>query len=77
MSIRYRGRARRAIRPIFVPSVCFVVATTVGTIGPAFAQQAERAAAPGVYERLAFDAADTDGNGFVSEAELARAARSR
>jgi Ca2+-binding EF-hand superfamily protein len=28
--------------------------------------------AAGVYERLAFDAADIDGDGFISEAELAR-----
>ncbi len=43
-------------------------AVTVMAIGTASAQTTE----PGFYERLAFDAADTDGDGFVNEAELAR-----
>jgi EF hand len=43
----------------------------VGTIGPALAQ-GDAEIAPGMAERFAFEAADTNGDGFVSEAELAR-----
>jgi hypothetical protein len=60
-----------AIAPILVPSAYIAVAMTLGATGTAVAQQAD-SAAPGFYERLAFDAADTDGDGLVSEAELAR-----
>jgi Ca2+-binding EF-hand superfamily protein len=48
------------------------VAVTLGAIGTGVAQPADDAMAPGFYERFAFEAADTDGDGFVSEAELAR-----
>jgi EF hand len=48
------------------------VVVTSGATRTAVAQQSEDPLAPGVYERFAFDAADTDGDGFVSEAELAR-----
>ena len=61
-----------AIAPRLVCSLYVAVVMTVGTIGMAVAQEANGGAAPDVYERLAFDAADTDGDGFVSEAELAR-----
>lgn len=53
----------------------FAVAATIGTINPTIAQDTDGAGAGEAaygYERLAFDAADTDGDGFVSEAELAR-----
>jgi Ca2+-binding EF-hand superfamily protein len=53
-------------------SLCFALAMALGAIGTAVAQQADAGAEPGAYERFAFDAADTDGDGFVSEAELAR-----
>jgi Ca2+-binding EF-hand superfamily protein len=53
-----------------VGSLC-AGALAVGVMGSALAQEAEDAA-PGFYERLAFEAADTDGDGFVNEAELAR-----
>jgi Ca2+-binding EF-hand superfamily protein len=42
------------------------------TIGIALAQPATGDLTPGFYERLAFDAADTDGDDLVSEAEFAR-----
>jgi Ca2+-binding EF-hand superfamily protein len=41
-----------------------------GTTGPIMAQQAAGAASS--VEQLAFDAADTDGDGVINEAELAR-----
>ena len=58
-----------------VPSLCFAVATVAGPIGSAVAQQADGVAAgTGTwgYERMAFDAADSNADGLVSEAELAR-----
>jgi Ca2+-binding EF-hand superfamily protein len=48
------------------------MALALGPIGTAAAQNADENLAPGFYERLAFEAADTDGDGLVSEAELAR-----
>lgn len=59
---------RQRLRPL----ACLAVAMAFGAIGTAAAQQGEGEMTPGVYERLAFDAADTDGDGLVSEAELAR-----
>ena len=53
---------------VVVPSVCLAG----GTVGPALGQQGDPVIPPGMAERFAFDAADTDGDGFVSEAELAR-----
>jgi len=53
-------------------SVYVAAALLVGATAPAEAQEAGAGASPGAYERFAFDAADTDGDGFVSEAELAR-----
>lgn len=49
----------------------------IAAAAPAFAQQPPTGVEPaepypGAYERLAFDAADTDGDGVVSEGELAR-----
>jgi Ca2+-binding EF-hand superfamily protein len=57
-----------------VPSACLVIATTLGVIDAAVAQPANcNCATPTYfYEHLAFDAADTNGDGFVSEAELTR-----
>jgi hypothetical protein len=71
----FEGRPRRAalaLASALLSFACCAVGTMVGMIGPAMAQEADGGAAPGVYERLAFDAADTDGDGLVSEAELAR-----
>jgi Ca2+-binding EF-hand superfamily protein len=67
-----RRRLMTTSRPSFMPSACLAVAVTLGVIGTAAAQQDENELTPGFYERLAFDAADTDGDGLVSEAELAR-----
>lgn len=61
-----------ALAPILVRSLYAAGAMTVGAMGMAMAQEADGDRAPGFYERLAFEAADTDGDGFVSEAELAR-----
>ena len=61
-----------AVRSVLVSFTCFGIAITVATIGTTLAQQATGGAAPGSYERFAFDAADTDGDGLVSEAEFAR-----
>lgn len=66
------GRTAIAVGPILARSAVVAVAAGLGAIGMAVAQQADPNIPPGVYERLAFDAADTDGDGFVSEAELAR-----
>jgi Ca2+-binding EF-hand superfamily protein len=57
-----------AVAPMFGSAAYLAIAMTFAALSTAEAQQA----APGIYERLAFDAADTDGDGFVSEAELAR-----
>jgi Ca2+-binding EF-hand superfamily protein len=48
------------------------MAIALGVFGTAGAQEAGDSMAPGFYERFAFDAADTDGDGFISEAEFAR-----
>ena len=75
MPTSHERRPRRraiAIAPILVRSLYAAVAMTVGAMGTAVAQEADGDMAPGFYERLAFEAADTDGDGFVSEAELAR-----
>jgi Ca2+-binding EF-hand superfamily protein len=52
-----------------LPAAVLFAAMTCGT---AVAQEADNALEPGVYERFAFDAADTDADGLVSEGELAR-----
>jgi hypothetical protein len=70
----HETRPRRravAISPRLAPAVCVAVAMGLGA-SQAAAQPADLSAEPGFYERLAFDAADTDGDGLVSEAELAR-----
>ena len=61
-----------AIPSLCLSSVYIAVALTLGPIGTAVAQQAGGGAMPGFNERFAFDAADTDGDGVISEAELAR-----
>ena len=56
-------------------SVYLAATTTIGTFNSVMAQAVDGAATgepPGGYARLAFDAADSDGDGLVSEAELAR-----
>ena len=65
-----RGSKRRAIA--VTRSVRVAAAILLGPTGPAWAHGADAGATPGAYERFAFEAADTDGDGFVSEAELAR-----
>lgn len=70
----HRGGPRRrriVLLRICVPAVCFAVVLGVGTVDPAVAQ-GDPQIPPGMAERFAFDAADTDGDGFVSEGELAR-----
>ena len=47
------------------------VALMLGAIGPA-AAQVDPTIPPDIDDRLAFDAADTSGDGYVSEAELTR-----
>jgi Ca2+-binding EF-hand superfamily protein len=65
------SRLRRTALAV-APSICLAVAVAVGTIGPALGQQGDPEISPGMAERFAFDAADTNGDGFVSEGELAR-----
>ena len=60
-----RTRSRR-LAPLLVVAMAF------GASGVAAAQPAAGETAPEFYERFAFEAADTDGDGFISEAELAR-----
>jgi hypothetical protein len=63
------------IARILLPSLYFAVATVTGPIGFAVAQPVDGTAAgtgPLSYERVAFDAADSNSDGLVSEAELAR-----
>jgi Ca2+-binding EF-hand superfamily protein len=67
-----RRRLRTAARLSFVPSAYLAVGATLCVSGIALAQQTTADLTPGFSERLAFDAADTDGDGLVSEAELAR-----
>ena len=68
-----RGPTRRATTTglSLSPSGWVVVAMTLGAIGPALAQ-VDPSIPPDIDPRLAFDAADTNGDGFVSEGELAR-----
>jgi Ca2+-binding EF-hand superfamily protein len=61
-----------AVARVLVPTVCLAVAVAVGMISPALGQQGDPVIPPGMAERFAFDAADTNGDGFVSEGELAR-----
>lgn len=66
----------RCVVPQFRPlSIYIALAATIGTIHPTIAQDVDDAAAGECacgYDQVAFDAADTDGDGFISEAELAR-----
>ena len=58
-----------------LPSVLFAVAAMAAAVGPAMAQQAgaaEDIICPCTDEQIAFDAADTNGDGGVSLPELAR-----
>ncbi len=60
---------------ILLPSVSFAIAVMAGVAGPAAAQQPSAAAdieCPCTDEQIAFDAADTNGDGYVSLPELAR-----
>jgi hypothetical protein len=65
------------IARVLLPSLCFAVAMVTGPIGFAVAQPVDSAATGAgtgtlSYERVAFDAADSNSDGLVSEAELAR-----
>ena len=78
MLSQYRSGATPALTPFLrklVPSLCFAVAMVAGAAGSALAQQADGTAAGTggwSYERVAFEAADSNTDGLVSEAELAR-----
>ena len=78
MLSQYQAGAAPALTPLLrklVPSLCFAVAMVAGAAGSAFAQQADDTAAGTggwSYERVAFEAADSNTDGLVSEAELAR-----
>lgn len=60
---------------LLLPSVSLAVVVMAGLAGPARAQQpsaAEDIDCPCTDEQIAFDAADTNGDGYVSLPELAR-----
>lgn len=60
---------------IVLSTTTLATATMAALLGTAAAQEAKLPASQTFtfsYEQLAFDAADTDGDGLVSEAELAR-----
>ena len=60
------------LAPVSLSSSAWVaVAMILGAIGPA-AAQADPSIPPDAAERVAFDAADTNDDGYVSEGELAR-----
>ena len=65
------GRWALTTASVLLPSAWLAVAMTLGAIGPAVAQ-VDPAIPPDIAGRLAFDAADTNGDGYVSEGELAR-----
>ncbi len=65
------GRRSATTRPSWLPSAWLPVAIVLGMIGPA-AAQVDPPIPPDIADRLAFDAADTNGDGYVNEAELAR-----
>jgi hypothetical protein len=75
---QYQSGATPALTPLLrklAPSLCFAVAMVAGAAGSALAQQADDTAAGTggwSYERVAFEAADSNTDGLVSEAELAR-----
>ena len=68
-----QGPVRRgATTPLsLLPSAWVAVATVLGATAPALAQVGPDIP-PDIAERVAFGAADTNGDGYVSEAELAR-----
>ena len=70
LAVTPRGAAL-AIARFLVPSTATFIAMTLGASGPAVAQ-VDPAIPPGMAERFAFDAADTNGDGYVSEGELTR-----
>ena len=77
MLSQYQAGAAPALSPFLrklAPSLCFAVVMVAGAAGSALAQQADGAAGTGgwSYERVAFEAADSNTDGLVSEAELAR-----
>jgi Ca2+-binding EF-hand superfamily protein len=53
-------------------SACAVAAVAGGALGTAKAEFADETFTPNVQERFGFDAADTNGDNFISEGELAR-----
>jgi Ca2+-binding EF-hand superfamily protein len=71
LSPKKGGSRRVALAPAAL-GFPVLIATMIVLVEPSIGQEHGDAMPPGAYERLAFDAADTDGDGFVSEAELAR-----
>ena len=65
------GRRATGTVLFLLPSAWVALALTLGASGPALAQ-VDPAIPPDIDPRLAFDAADTNGDGYVSEGELAR-----
>ena len=68
-----QGPVRRGAttRLSLLPSAWVAVAAVLGATAPALAQVGPDIP-PDIAERVAFGAADTNGDGYVSEAELAR-----
>ena len=68
---------RRRVARVLVPGALFAIIAAGGMVGTALAQEkggvdGSATASDQTYEHIAFDAADTDGDGRVGEAELAR-----
>lgn len=68
----FRRRSGAALPLSFGLWGYLAVGMMIGVIGGAEAQQGDPEIPPDMAERFAFDAADTNGDGFVSEGELAR-----
>ena len=60
------------VAPVLTASICFAAAMTFGAIDLASAQPMDETLTPETQERIGFIAADTDGDGYINEAELAR-----
>lgn len=67
-------RARNFVAAPHLPSLGLALALMAGTMGAASAQMAASSAAidPSEYPKIAFDAADTNDDGLISEGEFVR-----